>query len=181
MKDPKIHPPQWTSSLKSNHYISEKTRIMRDGNNRELLWLTLFEYNDRELKQNIEYYLDDGSKINAIKVLKQHADTNFVELQRKCTLREVKDTIDRYAIRYRITKKIKLLRDRIEKWCLKNGYEKLENQREVKSKDGTYAYKYSDWEMVDDIEGNLINDRNWYPPKATFKEMNKLWRKYVLS
>ena len=164
----------------------KRKRIIKEGTNKEILWLFLEE--DLELRTEIEHYLDKGYKIDAIKYLKSHtenltasSDPPIWPNDKFPSLREYKDTIDRYSIRYRITKKIELLRDRIEKWCLKNGYEKLENQREVKSKDGTYAYKYSDWEMVDDIEGNLINDRNWYPPKATFKEMNKLWRKYVLS
>lgn len=166
--------------INSYKHRSEKIRIMEDGTNMERLWFAIFD--EEEMRQEIDYFLDEGSKIRAIKILMQYASDKFVTPKRKCTLREVKDAIDKYHIRLTINRKIKCLRKQIEKWCDKNGYDKMDNQREIKdNKTGEYTYKYSDWEMIDDVEGNIINDRNWYPAKATFKKMNKLWRRYELS
>ena len=155
-------------------------RISKDATNEEILWLFLKE--DLELKNTIEHHLDNGSKISAIKCLKRYADDNVIdesEIYKNSSLRELKDTIDRYAIRYRITKKIKLLRDRIEKWCEKNGHDNMGYQREVKdNKTGEYTYRYSDWEFVDDQYGLMINDWDWLPQYKKYKLYNELWKQY---
>jgi hypothetical protein len=52
-------------------------------------------------------------------------------------------------------------------------------QKEVKdNKTGEYTYRYSDWEMVDDHVGLLVNDREWLPSSKQKKNYNKLWKKY---
>ena len=164
-------------------------RISKDATNEEILWLFLKE--DLELKNTIEHHLDNGSKISAIKCLKRYADDkpshNISDNYKNSSLRELKDTIDRYAIRYRITKKIKLLRDRIEKWCEKNGHDnmsariKIRNRKEVKdNKTGEYTYRYSDWEFVDDHYGLMINDWDWLPHPKIYKTYNELWKQYKL-
>ncbi len=55
----------------------------------------------------------------AIKALKLYAEENFLG----CSLREIKNVIDKYNYRYIITTKIERLRERIEEWCTLNGYD----------------------------------------------------------
>ena len=160
---------------------NKKNRIMKEGTNEEILWLYLQE--DFELRGTIEYYLNESGKISAIKYLREYVEDKEVPEEmspgEKCSLRELKNGIDKYAKRYTITKKIKLLRKRIEKWCNINGYDRMENQKEVRdNKTGDYIYRYSDWEMVDDHYGLMVNDWDWLPHPKTYKKYNKLWKKY---
>jgi len=164
----------------------KRKRIIKEGTNKEILWLFLEE--DLELRTEIEHYLDKGYKINAIKYLKSHtenltasSDPPIWPNDKFPSLREYKDTIDRYSIRYRITKKIELLRDRIEKWCKLNGYDRMGYQKEVKDdKTGEWTYRYSDWQMVDDQYGTMINDWDWLPHPKQYKIYNKLWKRYII-
>ena len=136
------------------------------------LWAVLFD--DRKLREEITEMIKDGAKINAIKALKLYAEENFLG----CSLREIKNVIDKYNYRYIITTKIERLRERIEEWCSENGYKKMDNQKEIKDKSGQYTYKYSDWEYIDDAYGNMINDGDWLPHPKELRKYNKLWRKY---
>ncbi len=148
--------------------------------NKEILWTILKK--DLELRSNIEHYLKDGYKINAIKCLKAYIEDKpqgESDIYKNSNLRELKDTIDRYAIRYRITKKLKRLREQIEKWCEKNGHDNMGYQKEIKdNKTGEYTYRYSDWEFVDDHYGLMINDWDWLPQYKTYKLYNELWKQY---
>ena len=140
---------------------------------------------DLELRSNIEHYLKDGYKINAIKCLKAYIEDKpqgKSDIYKNSNLRELKDTIDRYAIRYKITKKLDQLRSRIEKWARKNGHDNIGYQKEVKdNKTGEYIYRYSDWEFIDDQYGLMINDWDWLPQPKTYKLYNKLWKRYIIS
>jgi|TARA_B110000263_G_C15217040_1_gene468037 hypothetical protein len=156
--------------------IGTKAWHIENDTNEERLWATLYE--NWKLRTEINEALEFGSKINAIKALKLYADETFVAPKRKCTLRELKDVIDKYNYHYIVTTKIEQLRDRIEKWCLENGYKKLDNQKEVRDNTGHYIYKYNDWEYIDDAYGNMINDREWLPHKKELIKYNELWRKY---
>ena len=91
-------------------------------------YLTAIKGND-ELKESIENVLVDGSKINAIKILRTYME---VELDAKSTttLRGCKDAIDFYALRYTLTKKIKWCRDMIEVYCNANGYGKEDARKD---------------------------------------------------
>jgi len=149
---------------------------IENDTNEERLWSVIFE--TQRLKSEINDALEFGSKINAIKALKLFAEETFVAPRRKCTLRELKNVIDRYNYNYVVTTKIEQLRERIEAWCNKNGYDKMENQKELKDKTGQYTYKYSDWEYIDDAYGNMINDREWLPHQKEMEKYNELWRKY---
>ena len=80
--------------------------------------------------------------------------------------------------RKNITKKVEKLRERIEAWCNKNGYDKMGNDVERKNEDGTIYYKLSDWEFVDDTYANMINLENYLPHPNSFIKMNNLWNKY---
>ena len=149
---------------------------IENDTNEERLWGVIFE--NHELRSDLNEHLKKGYKINAIKALKLFAEETFVAPKRKCTLRELKDVIDKYNYHYGVTTKIEQLRERIEVWCNKNGYDKMENQIEQKDKTGEYTYKYSDWEFIDDAYGNMINDGDWLPHQKELIKYNKLWRKY---
>ena len=72
-----------------------------------------------------------------------------------------------------------MLKDRIESWCELNGYEKMDTQKEIKdNKTGEYIYRYSDWEMIDDHDGLMINDSQWLPSTKQLKQYNQLWKRY---
>ena len=161
-------PPDWEKGTKAWH--------IENDTNEERLWGVIFENETlrRELNEALEY----GSKINAIKALKLFAEETFVAPKRKCTLREEKNVIDKYNYHFIVTAKIEQLRERIENYCNKNGYDKMENQKEIKDKSGQYTYKYSDWEYIDDAYGNMINDKGWLPRGEEMKEYNVLWKKY---
>ena len=74
-----------------------------------------------------------------------------------------------------------MLRTRIEKRCEKNGYENMNNVAERKNKDGKVVWKRSDWEHVDDMHNLIYNDEEYYYTKDTFRELNKMWKKYQLN
>ena len=77
-----------------------------------------------------------------------------------------------------ITEKVLRLRERIENWCNKNGYDKMDNDVERKDEEGTIYYRRTDWDMVDDLYGLLINDEQWWPHPNQFLKMNELWKRY---
>ncbi len=163
----------------------KRKRILKEGTNKEILWMFLEE--SLELRTEIEHCLDNGSKINAIKHLKHDTECRTAQSDPPIwptrefpSLREFKDTIDKYAIRYTITKKLKQLRKRIERWCELHGHDNMGYQKEVKdNKTGEYTYRYSDWEFVDDQCGLMINDWDWLPHPKQYKIYNKLWKQYA--
>ena len=157
-------PKNWTSNPDSINIIS---MILKDI------------YNNRKLKSEIDYELNDNLKINSIKVLRYHYEADVATgEERKYSLRIYKDTIDIYHRRMKIQNKLGMLRERIEWWCEENGYDNMSYQKTLKSKTGEYTYRYSDWEMVDDHEGLMINDPQWLPSSKQIKQYNELWKKY---
>ena len=158
------------------HKTGSKAWHIENDTNEERLWGVIFE--TQGLRSDLNEHLKKGYKINAIKALKLFAEETFVTPKRKCTLRELKNVIDKYNYHYVITKKIEQLRERIENWCNENGYDKMENQKEIKDKTGQYTYKYSDWEYIDDAYGNMINEKEWLPHQKQMVKYNELWRKY---
>ena len=127
-----------------------------------------------ELRNDIDHALNRGSKISAIKILREY----FNSIDEDQTLRESKEIIDHYSKRLIMTNKMEMLRDRIEKWAEKNGYDNIELYKETKDKTGQYIWTYSDWEFVDDMYGNMINDYDWFPHYKVLLDMNELWKKY---
>jgi hypothetical protein len=141
--------------------------------------LILYIKDDRELKAEIDSALEYGSKINAIKLFRNYIEEKH--LSRKTTLRAYKEVIDAYLFRLILTKKIQYCRDMIEVYCNANGYGKMKNYKEVKSKkDNRYTWQYSDWEFVDDMYGNMVNDWNWLPAPQVLKDINDIHKKYKL-
>ena len=149
-------------------------------------WISII-YEDKMFKAEIESYLDDGSKINAIKCFKLKCEEksdvlkNYNHKVDKVTLRICKDTIDIFANRRNVTKKMEHLRDTIEIFCNANGYDKMDNYKvrilNEGEKEGD-AWVYSDWEFVDDMYGNMINSQDWMPAAKTFRDMNEIYKKY---
>ena len=80
-----------------------------------------------------------------------------------------------------IAKKITLLRERIEWWSHKNGYENMDNASEHRDDKGRLIWKQSDWEYVDDTYNQIVNNESYTPYKVTLKKMNVLWRKYYVE
>ena len=79
-----------------------------------------------------------------------------------------------------IAKKITLLRERIEAWSSKNGYENMDNINETRNDNGEIIWSRTDWEYVDDTYNHYINDKEYSPSPATLIKMNELWKKYKL-
>ena len=77
-----------------------------------------------------------------------------------------------------IATKITLLRERIEAWSSKNGYENMDNINETRNDNGEIIWSRTDWEYVDDTYGLMMNDESFYPNKDCFKKMNVMWKKY---
>jgi|TARA_R110000824_G_scaffold171585_2_gene349236 hypothetical protein len=115
-------------------------------------------YNKDTLRVEIDEYLDTGQTINAIKMLR--FDVLTYHKSRKYTLRDIRDAVDGYKIRRNIYRKLNELKDEIEKYCRKHGYD------------------LTGYELVEDHLDLLANSFSWKPNHTDYKEYNKLWRKY---
>ncbi len=133
-------------------------------------------YSDSQLRNEIDSFLNNSSKISAIKTIKIHFERHHKS--RKYNLRNFKDAIDEYGRRLSIHNKLTKLLKRIEKWLDRNGYDKIGLQNKVTGDDGATIYKYSDWEMIDDHIGFMVNDRKWVPCSKQLKDYNELWKQY---
>jgi len=134
-----------------------------------------------KLKERIDIALEEHSKINAIKELRGWCESTSYPAWLKDLapkLRLSKDVIDTYFVRVSILRKLNKLSNQIEKYCNKHGYDKMGYREGAKSKDGLYTHRYTDYELVDDHIGFIVNDLDWYPNSTNYKEYNKLWRKY---
>jgi len=115
-------------------------------------------YTKDTLRVEIDEYLDTGQTINAIKMLR--FDVLTYHKSRKYTLRDIRDAVDGYKIRRNIYRKLNELKDEIEKYCRKHGYD------------------LTGYELVEDHLDLLANSFSWKPNHTDYKEYNKLWRKY---
>ena len=115
-------------------------------------------YTKDSLRVEIDEYLDTGQTINAIKMLR--FDVLTYHKSRKYTLRDIRDAVDGYKIRRNIYRKLNELKDEIEKYCRKHGYD------------------LTGYELVEDHLDLLANSFSWKPNNTDYKEYNKLWRKY---
>jgi hypothetical protein len=80
-----------------------------------------------------------------------------------------------------IATKITLLRERIEAWSHKYGYENIDNVNETRDDKGRLIWRRTDWEYVDDAYNHYINDKDHTPYTATLIKMNKLWKRYKIN
>jgi len=115
-------------------------------------------YTKDTLRVEIDEYLDTGQTINAIKMLR--FDVLTYHKSRKYTLRDIRDAVDGYKIRRNIYRKLNELKDEIEKYGRKHGYD------------------LTGYELVEDHLDLLANSFSWKPNNTEYKEYNKLWRKY---
>jgi len=115
-------------------------------------------YTKDTLRVEIDEYLDTGQTINAIKMLR--FDVLTYHKSRKYTLRDIRDAVDGSKIRRNIYRKLNELKDEIEKYCRKHGYD------------------LTGYELVEDHLDLLANSFSWKPNNTEYKEYNKLWRKY---
>jgi hypothetical protein len=138
-------------------------------------------YNNETLKEDIDFALTEHQKIIAIKTLRSACQNLWSvdgDYKSKFSLRDYKDTIDKYYKRFIVTNKISLLLGRIERWSKKNGKHKI-SKVNLKDKTGQYIYKYTDRKMVEDTLGKINNDIEWFPSKQRIEKYNKLWKHYV--
>ena len=82
-----------------------------------------------------------------------------------------------------LLEKLLLLRSRIEDWSRLYGWEKIDNQKETKNKDGEVVWKISDWEFVDNMYGAVYNGKNGFGNDYSFNEdtiksWNRMWNRY---
>ena len=135
------------------------------------------------LKEQLDAHLDSGSKINAIKELKEYCETtsypDWLKNGTRVSLRLLKDVVDRYSIRRTIQVKLTRLSEQIELYCNAVGYDKMGSRRGSKSKDGLYVHKYTDYELVEDHIGFIVNNLQWSPSHNEYKEYNRMWKRYT--
>ena len=161
---------------------SNVTRVKPEERKRLELTDYLFAIKTGDIKESIEEELANGSKINAIKILKTYLE-EAEELPTHHSLRGCKDAIDFYVLRYNLTEKLKWCRDMIEVYCNANGYGEMKNYKEVKSKkDDRLTWHYTDWEFVDDQYGFMVNDKKLVhmPAKQVLNDINNIHKKYKL-
>jgi hypothetical protein len=138
-------------------------------------------YNNKTLKEDIDFALTEHQKITAIKTLRsacQDLWSSDGDYKSKFSLRDYKDTIDKYYKRFIVSNKISLLLGRIDRWCKKNGQHKI-SKVNLKDKTGKYTYKYTDREMVSDTLNKMTKDLKWIPSKKRMERYSKLWKQYV--
>ena len=88
--------------------------------------------------------------------------------------------------RKKLLEKLLLLRSRIEDWTRVHGWDKMDNHKEKKDKQGRVVWKLSDWEFVDSMYGAVYNGDGGFGNdysfnKDTVKTWNKMWKKYKLD
>jgi len=135
-------------------------------------------YNKDSLRTEIDDYLEDGCKIDAIKslqheVLTYHKSRN---IRGSHSLKYIRNAIDTYYRRFLLGKKLQKLSKRIEDWATTNNwthpkyYDKIEFQPNQNL--------HGDWKLVDEHIGFVFDKLHWNPSHSEYKEYNKLWRKY---
>jgi len=131
-------------------------------------------YSKDSLRAEIDDYLEDGYKINAIKSLRHEALT--YHKSRKYTLRDIRDAIYTYSDRFHLGKKLGKLVRRIEEWATTNNWEHPKYYDEIEFQPNQNLH--GDWKLVDEHIGFVFDKLHWNPSHSEYKEYNKLWRKY---
>ena len=88
--------------------------------------------------------------------------------------------------RKKLLEKLLLLRSRIEDWTRVHGWDKMDNHKEKKDKQGRVVWKLSDWEFVDSMYGAVYNGDAGFGTdysfnKDTVKTWNKMWKRYKID
>tara|TARA_Y100000310_G_C20268249_1_gene616780 strand:+ start:126 stop:476 length:351 start_codon:yes stop_codon:yes gene_type:complete len=102
----------------------------------------------------------------------------------------VKEVITNGPIKQEIfLERLSDLRERIEIWCNKFGYEQQDNYAERKNAEGEIVWHKTDWSYVDDMHNTVYNSHHkregedgfgndYSYNDETLKRFNKMWRKY---
>ena len=85
-----------------------------------------------------------------------------------------------------LLEKLLRLRSRIEDWTRVHGWNKMDNHKETKNKDGEVVWKLSDWEFVDNMYKAVYNGPDGFGNdysfnKDTVKTWNKMWHRYKID
>ena len=85
-----------------------------------------------------------------------------------------------------LLEKLLRLRSRIEDWTRVHGWNKMDNHKETKNKDGEVVWKLSDWEFVDNMYKAVYNGPDGFGNdysfnKDTVKTWNRMWKRYELE
>ena len=132
-------------------------------------------YNKPELKAEVDEYLDDGYKIDAIKLLRHEVLTYHKSM--KYTLRNLSDAIDTYYNRFLLSKKLNKLVIRIEEWATANDWGHPRNYDKVDFLPNRDFH--ADWKLVDKHIGFVFDKLHWSPSHSEYKEYNRMWKKYT--
>jgi len=135
-------------------------------------------YNKDSLRTEIDDYLEDGCKIDAIKslqheVLTYHKSRN---IRGSHSLKYIRNAIDTYYRRFLLGKKLQKLSKRIEEWATTNNWENPKYYGKIEFQPNHNLHW--DWKLVDKHNTLMVADYNWLPSQDEFKKYNVLWRKY---
>jgi len=73
------------------------------------------------------------------------------------------------------------LRNRIETFGHKYGWEHIDNYTERLDKDGQVVWRVSDWEFVDNMYISIYNDHEFGFNGNTLRRLNKMRKKYQMK
>lgn len=82
-------------------------------------------------------------------------------------------------------RKLLKLKDRIETYGHKYGWDSIDNyteriNRESEGK-GHTIWKVSDWEFVDNMHNTIYNDHDFGFNGVILSRLNKMWKKYYIN
>ena len=104
----------------------------------------------------------------------------------------VKEVIKNGPIKQEIfLKRLEALRERIEIWCNKFGYNNQDNYAEHRDDKGRLIWHQTDWDYVDSMHNTVYNSHyhrkgedgfgnDYSYNDKTLKKFNKLWKKYEI-
>ena len=75
-------------------------------------------------------------------------------------------------------RKLMKLKDRIETFGHKYGFENIDNYTERRRKNGVVGWRVSDWEFVDNMHNTIYNDHDFGYDGDLLKRLNKMWKRY---
>ena len=78
-------------------------------------------------------------------------------------------------------RKLVKLKDRIETFGHKYGFENIDNYTERRRKNGVVGWRVSDWEVVDNMHNTIYNDHDFGYNGDILKRLNKMWKKYHIK
>jgi hypothetical protein len=78
-------------------------------------------------------------------------------------------------------RKLMKLKDRIETFGHKYGFENIDNYTERRRKNGVVGWRVSDWEFVDNMHNTIYNDHDFGYDGDLLKRLNKMWKKYHIK